>query len=175
MAAKRPAPAQARATDVKKQLDLLMRRYNFKSGAAEVSQYAKNGEEYWSAHVVNAYFEASMPGTWYLTTYWRYKEVPSNHKGPKEVILAESSAGLNVTGGSLATPTPEAPLCIVRYDYDYRDELSSHLNVYQPHPLQDRMHWRLPLSDSHGPAWAFGNVMKYILNDAIKELSSQAW
>lgn len=103
--------------------------------------------------------EYGPAGRWTLTLDWTIRRDPAG--GP---VVWRSSIGLNVRGVKFA---PDESVCLVRYDVDRARPgpslapLGAHLNVFQPEPLLDRLHFPVLASPDH--VWGVREVLDVFL------------
>jgi len=133
----------------------------------------KSGQEpYWYARIERFHIKCDLAGSWFVTSYWRFINDPVSN----ESVLQESSIGLNVSDdpyGICLTAGADSA-CIARYDFDLRDKNPLHLNVLQPRPLGDRLHWRLPV-DTEPTSWSPEKVFRHLLVDSLGEMLERGW
>lgn len=100
--------------------------------------------EHWkvSAKDIPITIDRALKGVWTLEMEWLFMPVPG---GGHE--MRESSIGLYVQG---AKGLGSDRVCLVRYDVDnlapntHHPPLGPHLNVIQPGPLRDKVHYPVP-------------------------------
>lgn len=101
-----------------------------------------------------------LAGRWSLHLSWTIRRVPRG-----ELILWRSSFGLNVRG--LQFVPSEGAVCLVRYDVDNErqgpglEPLGAHLNVLQPPPLGDHIHF--PALAEPDRKWTVSEVLDVFL------------
>ncbi len=101
-----------------------------------------------------------IAGRWSLHLSWTIRRVPRG-----QPILWRSSFGLNVRGLQFAPS--EGAVCLVRYDVDNErqgpglEPLGAHLNVLQPAPLDDHIHF--PALAEPGRKWSVSEVIDVFL------------
>ncbi|MGI8622290.1 MAG: hypothetical protein ACR2NB_02105 [Solirubrobacteraceae bacterium] len=106
-----------------------------------------------------------LPGVWDLHVMWEFRRRPSD----RDVVVFASSVGINVRRIPLS---PEQPVCLVRYDVDHdrpyaapgRVRLGRHLNILQPAPLGDRVHFPVPGDE---PEWSVPTVIDLLLSESF--------
>lgn len=116
--------------------------------------------------------DKALEGMWTLEMEWLFTPVPG---GGHE--LRESSVGLYVQGARGLGPEK---VCLVRYDVDnlasiHHPPLGPHLNVVQPGPLRDKVHYPVPGVAS--AQWDVERILDVLLSarlaaDLVKHLSS---
>lgn len=115
--------------------------------------------------------DPTLEGAWILRMSWLFAPIPL---GDPEIV--ESSVGLYVHG---AKRLGVDEVCLVRYDIDNDAPgtglapLGPHLNVMQPGPLCDKVHYPVPGVDSAG--WDVGSILDILLSgrlasDLVKHL-----
>lgn len=108
----------------------------------------------------------SVTGRWSLHLAWTLRRVPRD-----EPIVWQSSFGLDVRG--LPFGDTDRAVSFVRYDVDNSRRghtlapLGPHLNVLQPPPMVDAIHFPT-LSTSDG-GWAVRDVLDFLLSSALAE------
>lgn len=108
-----------------------------------------------------------LSGSWTIGVDWRFR----NNRDEQGAQLFSSSASLSVEHPDLCP----ARSSIVRFDFD-RDRASAqvHLNVWQPEPLKDNVHWALP--GRPDTPWDDAAVLAYLLDGAlVEELTAAGW
>lgn len=99
-----------------------------------------------------------LPGRWDLHAEWLLRRVP----GQTTLMVWRSSIGLSVEGGSVTPDGKRA--CLIRYDLDNARQgpglgrLGRHLNVLQPEPLGDHVHY--PTFDQSNEAWPVKDILE---------------
>jgi hypothetical protein len=107
--------------------------------------------------------DSKLEGEWTLRMNWLFTPIPL---GEPEIV--ESSVGLYVRG---AKRLGASEVCLVRYDVDNDAPgtglapLGPHLNVIQPGPLCDKVHYPVPGVD--GAGWAIGIILDILLSDRL--------
>ncbi len=106
-------------------------------------------------------FDPAVAGIWSLHLSWAIRPVPRGTP-----ILWQSTFGLSVR--NLPFAPSDGPVCLVRYDVDNERvgpglrPLGAHLNVLQPSPLDDRVHF--PVLAGEGYVWQVGEVIDLFLD-----------
>lgn len=126
------------------------------------------GREFWRAHNVARILVPvrDVPGRWYLHMSWQCATEPVSGDG----VLRVSSIGLNVDGPLTAGLSTQN---VVRYDVDRRasertDQFgASHVNVLQPVPLQDHVHYAVFHDESH--EWPVEEVLGFLVSDVLHD------
>jgi hypothetical protein len=101
-----------------------------------------------------------VAGQWTLHMAWTVRRDPAGG----DSVLWRSSIGLNVRGVPFA---PTRSTCLVRYDVDMGRTgpnlapLGAHLNVLQPEPLGDRLHFPVLAADRR---WTAREVIDLFLS-----------
>lgn len=99
-------------------------------------------------------------GRWTLHLAWTIRRDPATG----DSVLWKSSIGLNVRGVKFAL---DEPVCLVRYDLDRERpgpnlaSIGAHLNVFQPDPLRDRVHF--PVLAGSDRVWGVREVIDVFL------------
>ncbi|MFC0647154.1 hypothetical protein [Cellulomonas phragmiteti] len=137
-------------------------------------EFGPNGgqDPYWHASIKRLNIPTKLAGDWFLTSYWRFVTDPKTN----EPILREGSMGLNVENdpyGYCKNPDIDHA-CIVRYDYELAHDSPLHLNVFQPSPLGDGLHLKLPLEGAVQP-WRPERLVKQLLVDTLQEIEKRGW
>jgi hypothetical protein len=112
-----------------------------------------------------------LEGQWTLRMEWLFTPIP---RGDPELL--QSSVGLYVQG---VKQIGASDVCLVRYDVDNKEPgtslapLGPHLNVMQPGPLCDKVHYPVPGVD--GTGWDVGSILDILLSarlagDLVKHL-----
>jgi len=108
--------------------------------------------------------DRALKGVWTLRMEWLFTPIPGG--GDPEVL--QSSVGLSVQG---AKGLGSTKVCLVRYDVDNDAPgtglapLGPHLNVMQPGPLRDKVHYPVPGID--GARWDIGSILDILLSDRL--------
>lgn len=109
----------------------------------------------------------TLAGDWYLTTKWRYRNVPASRD---KAELVESSIGLNVEHDIVPSAGRQ---CLIRYDTDALG-VGTHLQTLQFQPLDDHIHWRLPGLATH--AWSLDGILTFLVSQELAdELRKRDW
>lgn len=117
---------------------------------------------------IDVRFKPSLIGHWSLHLSWTIRRVPRGNP-----ILWRSSFGLKVRGTSFAPA--ERMACLVRYDVDNDrpgpglDSLGAHLNILQPAPLHDHVHF--PVLAGPDRRWTVSEVIDvFLASEFVGEL-----
>lgn len=117
---------------------------------------------------IDVQFKPSLVGHWSLHLSWTIRRVPRG-----DPILWRSSFGLKVRGTSFAPD--EGAVCLVRYDVDNDrpgpglDSLGAHLNILQPAPLHDHIHF--PVLAGPEREWTVSEVIDvFLASEFVGEL-----
>lgn len=103
----------------------------------------------------------ALAGSWWLHLSWTIRRVPRGAP-----VLWRSSFGLNVRGVPFV-PDPSGA-CLVRYDVDNEragpglGPLGAHLNVLQPTPLDDHIHF--PVLAPTERLWSVREILDLFLS-----------
>ena len=106
-----------------------------------------------------------LPGRWSVHLSWLFQPIPPTG----EFELLRSSFGLNVAG--LTKPALAHGISLVRYDVDNvraggaGSPLGRHLNVWQPPPIEDHVHY--PALHSTEEAWSVDQVLEFFLSESL--------
>lgn len=107
-----------------------------------------------------------LPGRWSVYFNWLFLPIPPDGK----YELLRSSFGLNVTG--LVGPAAQQNTTFVRYDVANdragpEGTLGCHINVWQPSPIDDNVHFPVPGLASN--AWPVRDVLSFFLSESLAD------
>lgn len=112
-------------------------------------------------------YGGKLPGRWDLHAEWMLRGIP----GQTTLVVWRSSIGLSAEGTGLTPDGKRA--CVVRYDVDNGrpgpglGPIGRHINVLQPDPLGDHVHY--PTFDQSSAAWAVKDILELFQSPSFIE------
>jgi hypothetical protein len=109
----------------------------------------------------------NLPGRWDLHAEWLLRGIP----GQTTLVVWRSSIGLSVEGAGVTPDGKRA--CLVRYDFDNGRQgpglgpIGRHINVLQPEPLGDHVHY--PTFHQSSDAWAVKDILELFQSTSFIE------